>query len=96
MLREQKEAGRQNQSPARVILDSAKRRETKGGEQQGERTGGAGGVKRQQHRRGGMKTSVDSDRKKTEAAHVPMSPQPDPLYTPYTQPPLHCRQAYVC
>lgn len=38
-------------------------------------------------------TSVDGDRKKTEAAHVPLSPPPDPQTTP--TPPLHCRQAYV-
>lgn len=56
--------------------------------------GGAGGVKREQHqRRTGKKTSVDGDRKKTEAAHVPLSPPPDPQTTP--TPPLHCRQAYV-
>lgn len=45
----------------------------------GREDGGAGGVKREQRQwHPGKKTSVDSDRKKTEAAHVPMSPPPDP------------------
>ena len=53
------------------------------------RTGGAGGVKREQRQRHtGKKTSVDSDRKKTEAAHVPMSPPPPrpPPHTPLLPP----------
>lgn len=47
-----------------------------------EEKGRAGGVKRERQRRTGKKTSVDSDRKKTEAAHVPVSPPPDPHIPP--------------
>lgn len=80
-------------SPVGVFLDSTKRRlccypytETERGKQQGKRKGEAGGVKRERQRCTGKKTSVDSDRKKTEAAHVPATRPPYHPPEPYPTP----------